>query len=962
MSKLSLRRAIAACTLPAAMLSAPALVLAEEAIEEVVVTGSFIRGTPQDTALPVDVLSAQDLRDVGNPTITEMIRNLNISNGNIGETNQFNASGGQSNEGVATINLRGLGSARTLVLVNGRRHVSTANIGVDISAIPSIAIGRIEVLKDGAAALYGSDAIAGVTNFITRDNFEGAEFRLSGQTFEETDGEYQAGIMLGTGNDRWHVTGAFEYERRSEVRLGDLDWAVRPQSTNPQGGYSSIGNPGTIFPVGVTDPDTGALGIIGRVPDPGCEAFGNTLASNTCFFQFTNYDNLVEQQDTYKAFTEANYAVTENIDFHIEALYSRMEIPKWATSPSYPPQSLFGPDRLVPATHPGVQDLIANNPGLLPAGTVAVYPLTRHAGAGGYVNGEPRRGERETDTYRLATGLDGTLFDGQLGFDVAVSWSKRDRTNVSPDMYVERLALALDGLGGPDCDPVNGTPGQGGCLYHTPFSNGVEQSFVNGYVNPDANADLVRMNRELQPWLETDLSSETSYELLVFDATFDGELPIELAGGTVGWAAGIQTRNEQFSLSPAAINDLTVNPCPFVDPVSVTLGNTDTLDCTQSALTTDTGLFAFLSGTFPADTERTVYGAFAELGLPISERLNAQLAVRFEDYGGNVGSTVDPKLALRFQATDAITLRGSVSTTFRGPPQNFLEGRTTSLQFTAPANAFKAVDTSGNPDLEPETALATNFGVVLDTGNFFGSLDYWRFDFENPLQVENFNAVVSAYSANSCAPGAAGDGSATCDSLQQQVIFQPGSEGTLSAIQRIRINYINGGDITTSGFDWFGQYDFETDFGLLEVGTQGTYTAEYDVGDFENFNGVFLLAGGDFAGNLNDNRNTITPITDLQGSVFARFSRDAHRLTVTGRYWGEYDDEGAIADLQTIDEHFTVDVNYNVSLMEDKLGVNVSVFNLFDNLAPRAQTDLNYDPYTHSPFGRMIKVGLTYNL
>jgi hypothetical protein len=85
-------------------------------------------------------------------------------------------------------------------------------------------------------------------------------------------------------------------------------------------------------------------------------------------------------------------------------------------------------------------------------------------------------------------------------------------------------------------------------------------------------------------------------------------------------------------------------------------------------------------------------------------------------------------------------------------------------------------------------------------------------------------------------------------------------------------------------------------------------------------------------------------------------------MTVTGRYWGEYDDEGAIPALQTIDEHFSVDVNYNVSLMEDKLGVNLSVFNLFDNLAPKAQTDLNYDPYTHSPFGRMIKVGLTYNL
>ena len=161
MSKLSLRRAIAACTLPAAMLSAPALVIAEEAIEEVVVTGSFIRGTPQDTALPVDVLSAQDLQDVGNPTITEMIRNLNISNGNIGETNQFNASGGQGNEGVATINLRGLGSARSLVLLNGRRHVASPTIGVDISVIPSIAIGRLEVLKDGASAIHGRCGASG---------------------------------------------------------------------------------------------------------------------------------------------------------------------------------------------------------------------------------------------------------------------------------------------------------------------------------------------------------------------------------------------------------------------------------------------------------------------------------------------------------------------------------------------------------------------------------------------------------------------------------------------------------------------------------------------------------------------------------------------------------------------------------------------------------------------------------
>jgi iron complex outermembrane receptor protein len=956
MSKLSLRRAIAACTLPAAVLAAPHAVFAEETIEEVVVTGSFIRGTPQDAALPVDVISQQDLMDIGNPTIAEMVRNLNISNGNLAETNQFNGSGGQGNEGVNTVNLRGLGSARTLVLINGRRHVSTASIGVDISAIPSIAIGRMEVLKDGAAALYGSDAIAGVVNFITRENFEGVEARVSGQMFEESDGEYQAGLIWGGGNDRWHVTAAAEYERRSEVRLRDLDWAVRPFTANPQGGYSGIGMPGTFIPVGAA-----------RFADPRCEDFGNYLDTNgavTCRFQFTQYDNLVEKQDTYKLFGEVTYDISENVEFTLEALYSRMEIPEWKTSPSYPPQALVGSDRFISPTHPGVVDFQSKYPDLIPAGVPFIIPITRHAGAPGYVDGQPRQASRETDTYRLAGGFNGTAFDGGLGFDIAVSWSKRERYTTGVDMYVERMALALDGLGGPNCDPATGTPGQGGCLYHTPFSNGWAQSFINGFQNPDANPELVSMNRALQPWLEEDLGTQTDFELLVFDATFDGETGIELAGGTVGWAAGLQARQEKYVLDPNEINDLTINPCPFIDPISVTLGHVDTLDCTASATTSDTGLFAFLSGTLPGNTERTIYGAFIELGLPITEKLNAQLAARFEDYGGGVGETVDPKLAVRYQATDSIALRGSISTTFRGPPQNFLEGRGTALSFVGPTNAFKAIDTVGNPNLTQEEAVASNFGIIFDTANFFGSIDYWQFDFSDPLQVESFNGIVGAYTRNGCADPAVS--SAECVALRGKITFQADAadDGTVSPAELSRIQrlYTNGGDITTSGIDWFGQYDWDTRFGQLALGTQGTYTLEYDVDDFTTDEGIFLEAGGDFSGNLNDNRNTLTPITNLQGNVFARLTRDAHRLTVTARYWGEYDDEGAIADLQTVDEHLSIDLNYNTTLMNDQLGLNVSVFNVFDNLAPRAQTDLNYDPYTHSPFGRMVKVGLSYNL
>ena len=956
MSGSSLRFAVLARALPMAVAIASGTALAaDQVVEEVVVTGSFIRGTPQDAALPVDLISQEDLIDNGSPTITEMIRNLNISNGNLGETNQFNASGGQGNEGVATINLRGLGSARSLVLINGRRHVADSAIGVDISAVPSIAIGRLEVLKDGAAALYGSDAIAGVANFITRENFRGLEFRAGGQAFEESDGEYQFGIIGGGEWGRVSAMAAFEYEHRSEVEIRDLDDRARPFAENPQGGFSAIGNPGTLFPIT-------PAGLGAPVIDPECENFGNT-AAGLCRFPFTLFDNLVEEQDTYKAFGEVNVDLTDDIRWHTEILYSYVDIPQWATSPSYPPQALFGPDRLVPVTHPGIADFITTYPNALPADTVAVFPFQRHAGAGGFgPDGDARRGTRESDTYRVATALDGTLFDGQLGFDIAISYSRRDRMNTTPDMFVERIAFALDGLGGPNCDQATGTPGQGDCFFYTPTSNGFATSALNGFQNANANPDLVAANNIIQPWLETELSTEETYELTVFDATFDGVLPIELGGGEIGWAVGLQARDERYELEADPINDLTVTPCPFNDPVSVTLGNTDTLDCTQSLLTQDTGAFAFLAGTIPQKTDRTIYGAFVELGLPITERLNAQVAVRYEDYGSGVGNTIDPKLALRFQATDTLALRGSISTTFRGPPQNFLEGRGTSLQFLAPTNAFRAVDTNGNPNLAQEEAVATNLGVIFDTGNFFASLDWWRFDFTDPIQVEDFNGILNQYIALDCAPGGAGVGSADCTSITDRITFQAGSAQAAADATRIDVRFINGGDITTQGFDWFAQYDFDSDYGQWSVGTQGTYTAEYDVDDFRTEGGVFLTAGGDFAGNLNDNRNTLTPIVDLQGNLFLKFTRDVHRATLTARYWGEYEDEGAIATLQDIDDMITVDLNYNVSFMEDRLLLNLTAFNLFDEAPPRTQTDLNYDPYTHSPFGRILKVGLTYQL
>ncbi len=349
----------------AAVIGVSALTGYAAEIEEVVVTGSYIKGTPEDAALPVDVMSQEDLREVGDPTIVEMVRNLGVTSGNLGETNQFDTRGGQAAEGVATANLRGLGSARTLVLVNNKRHVATESIGVDISMIPSIAVGRVEILKDGAAATYGSDAIGGVVNFITRENFKGLEVRGSFMDVEDSDGDTNFGVIYGGGSDDVSFVIAAEYSERSELQIKDRDWALRPFTENPApGGWSSIGNPGSFFKA-LPTPGGGYALLSGFNPDPNCELLtGFVPGGGPCRFQYTFFDNLIEEQEDIKVFAELNVDINDKLSFHAEALWHDMDIPEWKTSPSYPPQALLGNDRLVLPDHPGLVDLKAQNPGL----------------------------------------------------------------------------------------------------------------------------------------------------------------------------------------------------------------------------------------------------------------------------------------------------------------------------------------------------------------------------------------------------------------------------------------------------------------------------------------------------------------------------------------------------------------------------------------------------------------------
>ncbi len=303
-------------------------------VEEVVVTGSFIRGTPEDAALPVDVLSAKDLEAQGSPSVVQLVKNVTSSQSALGESNRYNGGAG-----TATINLRGFGASRTLTLMNGRRLADSPVAafqggGANLNFVPTAAVGRIEILKDGAAATYGSDAIGGVVNFITRTDLDGLEIDGEYSLIDDSDGDYRLDGAWGKKFDNGNVLLTAGYRHRSRLDVHDRSWAIRPFDFGGYagaGGYTGASNPGFFNVAGVA-------GTTFR--DNGCQELGGTLTNNVtftnplagtlgqgatatvavpvsaqspvgagsnCRFQFSNFNDLVNEEDHYQLYGEVNF-------------------------------------------------------------------------------------------------------------------------------------------------------------------------------------------------------------------------------------------------------------------------------------------------------------------------------------------------------------------------------------------------------------------------------------------------------------------------------------------------------------------------------------------------------------------------------------------------------------------------------------------------------------------------------
>jgi iron complex outermembrane receptor protein len=1004
---------ILALALTLALGSAAAAQDTETTVEEVIVTGSLIRGTPEDAALPVDVISQEDLEKQGSPSTVELLKALPVSNGVLGDTNQFD-SRAQGSEGSGSVNLRGLGPQRTLVLLNGRRlsinPLALAGAGaVDTNTIPSAAIGRVEVLKDGAAATYGSDAIGGVVNFITRKGFDGVELGGSYRHIADSDGDYTAHVNLGQDWDRADAFVSFGMFHRSILSVADRDWANLGYEANPEGGWSAAGNPSSFIPLASTanrfrDTQCEVLGgYAGFSGTPGASPQGVTPV---CYWHYTPFDNLVEEEDRYQGYGEFNFHVDDTTTAHAEVMWSSTDVPHWKTSPSYallgvPTANVGGVagQYYVPPTNPGLIAFAAANP-LIPTthsvtgvnGTISGATL---AAAGALVvatrpfaiGGNPMfgygasEGKREFDAWRFSGTLSGE-FSEDTNYDLNVTYARQTGVRTGYDTIVNRYQLALRGYGslqsdaeaGGGCtaaETANWTTGAGnatlGCYYFNPFSSAIPSNVFTGQTTPQHTTALEN-DADLASWFFQELWTEQTAQLWTFEAVVSGQLGMTLPGGQIGWAAGAQHRTDFFEADYNDISNRDLNPC--LD--TPTHGN---MTCANL-----NGPFAFLGVGSPSELKRSVVAVFGELSLPVTDAVQVQLAARYENYG-QTGSTLDPKISVRWQINDMFALRGSAGSTFRAPPLTSLaDNFVTSLQSIG--GVFRAVDIFGNPDLEPETAKTYSLGFIADVGGFNATIDYWHFDFENPITTDPVAGIVNTVFPNGLAPGDNCNDPDLADLIDRFTFTN--DQCLVSNIQRLRTDTVNGAGVKTSGIDVLANYDFgDLGFAEFSIGASATYVMEYET-DATIVEGVEVAAAFDAVGKLNY-QTTAYPIPQIKGEVFFELSRDIHNLRWTTRYLDSYtdqrtapfimDDPDTVADEdpyrrlvvtdsfnvqggKEIDAFVTSDLTYR-ALLPMETTVVLSVENIFDAEPSFARLDLNYDPFTGDPLGRTIKVSVT---
>ncbi|MDP6375993.1 MAG: TonB-dependent receptor [Pseudomonadales bacterium] len=949
----------------------------ESEIEEVVVTGSYLKRSTADSPSPLSVVDKADIDELGAFDVKDIVNSLTYNSGNISQSTPFY--GGDSSNGNTNINLRNLGNGSTLVLINGKRNTPTNfdNVGngyVDLSGIvPNIAIERVEIVKDGSSALYGSDAIAGVVNFITRQDFEGAELSIDYSTDDETklqDDMLIQGI-IGISSDRGNVTISASYLSRDPLAIGDR------YETYGESGLSTFGQPGryvALAPVtstpsffspgsttfgGGADPDCDLAAV-----DDGPKGVLGTFGPSLCIYDFSSFFQLVAEQEQTKVHATANYALTDNVEIYGEASFSDNQI--------FRGNSLF-PDvsfAVIPNHNLGLQLDAARR------GIAAVPYLALQRLLGGH--NDSTWADRPVDTeskfdrqfYRLFGGM--TIDMDAWTVDVSVGRSERNSAAVTPsDTITSHTDAAYAGLGGVDCDPLNGVPGSGNlgtgnCFYYNPFGTSRFDPVTGArWDTSDASpwaadpsitvaeaAQRYQNSDALYQWIAGEIASDTEFTQTVIDFVFAGDL-FETANGAVGLAVGAQWRKDEANVD----NDKILND----------------------------NNFKFVYGAQDWDGELTTTALFVEVFVPITDRLELTVAGRYEDFDEISTDTLDPKATLMFRPTDSLTLRASAGTSFRvGSLLQLLGQQTTLLNSTDPFSgtgglAFRPTLTDGNSNLQPEEATTFNIGfswAPID-GPLEGlsvDVDYYDYEYDKIITREGHQDLINQDNASRCPNGLNADPLAgpLCgvsdqngDGLNEVYSVGPGLPNKVIRAQdggllRTQASYLNAQSLETTGVDATIRYDWDSDdLGLFRATFSGSYTIDYDLVDQQGreIDGV---------GSTNRTNSVGHSLPEYKLSASLSWTRDRYSAIATVRHIDAYDDDldqsalrgSYIGFAPEIDDWTTLDLQFTMQLpafgfQSEGSSFTLGVKNATDEEPPLMNVDGAYDPFQHDPRGRI---------
>lgn len=879
---------------------------AQAAPQRVEITGSSLKRADAETALPVTVIKADEFAKLGYTNVADIMQSLSYGS----TQNALSAGGG------TVFNMRGLGLARTLVLVDGQRLANepTADTYANVEVIPLSAIDRVEILRDGASSLYGSDAIAGVVNFITKKSYKGVAVSAQAVSPNQSGGanEAQFSIIGGLGDlgsEGWSLYGTMNAHKQ-----GALPYASRPQVVNNNElnilgigpGDKTAGSGGYAYPANITSPTKAEGNPYGTTCLP---PYSSPAAKDTCQNNNTqNYGVLFPESEQVTFLTNGQLRLNSDNVASLQISYGTENrlIPKGAASTSVG----FTP----PPGGPAAQTMIINSTSpYYPGGSAGVPKVTG-------VTGQPLTLEWQDDAQGGATYRD-TQANSRIMLSDVGSFAGWD--------FNTHLVLAQD---------VREDKAQNGYLNGPGLDAGVLSGVINpfGAQNAAGTAYMDSISEDGQVLRRT----TSGYDNIDFSANHD---LMELAGGMMALNVGAAARRDSMhDLSPA--NNINI---PY-------------------------------NGRQPYDVSanRHVESLFSEIDIPVLKQVDIDLGVRADDYS-DVGSSVNPKLSIRYQPSSILTLRASYNTGFRAPSLIDMYGyrlpeatTTTSNKWDDPllcpgtigvsgtgtispaalaagltssqvCNIKQPVQTGANPDLTPEKSKNFTTGFVLEPfKNASVTVDYWNIKLTNTLGSLSETAIFdnpSLYAAN----------------------FVRNPNGLLAYVSEDTQNL---GATSTNGEDVEMMYALpDTQWGTFKASMRGSYTNQYE---------QQVLPGGPWTQNVGQfggvtlGTYSSNPLLTFRwkDNMMVEWDKGAWVTTVSDNYQTGYHDQNSVLPqyYNTISSYSVVNATTSYAGIKN-LVVTVGISNVFNRMPPYTNSNstgllLDYA----SAVGRAYQFGLAY--